>query len=221
LIGFVADDLFSSDCNGPRLVSLEVDWANRRHLLPVDYALELYGLQTSDAAYAPDLDLLRDDPTAASNAAYDYFTEDVRLSARYDELLERLEDEVFFVMFINREALAAFNSFLAMEVGSVDPESEEVRHLFSSEGRLKRRRPPTWARRAVYFREQGRCAACRTDLSPDRTPHSMGCFDHVVPLERGGLNDITNLQLLCRSCNNLKSAQLLAPSREYRRWYPA
>jgi len=26
-------------------------------------------------------------------------------------------------------------------------------------------------------------------------------YDHIVPLENGGLNDISNLQLLCADCN--------------------
>lgn len=47
----------------------------------------------------------------------------------------------------------------------------------------------------------------------------MRRFDHIVPLAAGGLNDVTNLQLLCRACNREKSADRLRPSAEYRRWY--
>lgn len=32
--------------------------------------------------------------------------------------------------------------------------------------------------------------------------------DHIVPLSRGGTNDLDNLQLLCRSCNSIKSAKV-------------
>ena len=28
--------------------------------------------------------------------------------------------------------------------------------------------------------------------------------DHIEPLQKGGKNDIHNLQLLCRACNTLK-----------------
>ena len=44
-------------------------------------------------------------------------------------------------------------------------------------------------------------------------------FDHIVPLASGGLNDITNIQLLCDPCNATKSAKPIAPSDTYRRWY--
>ena len=29
-------------------------------------------------------------------------------------------------------------------------------------------------------------------------------FDHIVPLEKGGLNDVANIQLMCQKCNTKK-----------------
>ena len=58
------------------------------------------------------------------------------------------------------------------------------------------------------FEAQGkRCAYswCRTDLSHNR-PRSRH-VDHIVPLAAGGSNDRSNLQILCRECNEAKGAK--------------
>jgi len=36
-------------------------------------------------------------------------------------------------------------------------------------------------------------------------------FDHVIPLARGGSNTAENIELLCRKCNQTKSARLVSP----------
>lgn len=54
-------------------------------------------------------------------------------------------------------------------------------------------------RRAVYERDHFRCVACGTtdDLS----------VDHIVAWSKGGLDDPSNLQTLCRSCNARKGTR--------------
>ncbi len=49
--------------------------------------------------------------------------------------------------------------------------------------------------------QNGRCIYCKDSI--------VGRFhvDHIEPTIRGGSNDITNLQLLCRPCNQSKSAK--------------
>jgi hypothetical protein len=44
-------------------------------------------------------------------------------------------------------------------------------------------------------KQRNKCASCRTSL---KTGYHA---DHIVPLARGGTNDIGNIQLLCVSCN--------------------
>ena len=53
---------------------------------------------------------------------------------------------------------------------------------------------------AILFRRQGGyCAGCDHHLQPRNLT-----IDHIVPRSQGGSNDISNLQLLCHACNQLK-----------------
>ncbi|MBD2001525.1 HNH endonuclease [Leptolyngbya sp. FACHB-541] len=83
----------------------------------------------------------------------------------------------------------------------------------------KRVTPPKWARKAVFFRDRGMCAICGTDLSGLVSLSPIENFDHMVPLARGGLNDVTNLQLLCQPCNLRKRDGTATTSRTYEAWY--
>jgi HNH endonuclease len=55
----------------------------------------------------------------------------------------------------------------------------------------------------LLIRQKWRCAnaACRISLKERRS------LDHIMPLRRGGSNDITNLQWLCPRCNSRKNAK--------------
>lgn len=35
------------------------------------------------------------------------------------------------------------------------------------------------------------------------------CVDHVIPLSRNGSNNLSNLQLLCHPCNNIKRTEII------------
>jgi len=49
--------------------------------------------------------------------------------------------------------------------------------------------------------QRRRCAACSTDLRPGFH------VDHILAVARGGSNDPSNLQLLCKTCNLKKGAR--------------
>lgn len=56
-----------------------------------------------------------------------------------------------------------------------------------------------------YMRQKGRCYWCKTDLRKEiRTPH----IDHILPLSRGGSNNIDNLVIACHHCNESRNNRL-------------
>lgn len=58
---------------------------------------------------------------------------------------------------------------------------------------------PRKLRHEVFKRDGYRCRECGS--SKDETSLEI---DHIVPVAKGGTNDIDNLQTLCRECNRMK-----------------
>lgn len=74
-------------------------------------------------------------------------------------------------------------------------------------GRTSRAPIPAATREAVLKKTKGKCAYCAVVLTLDAGhPHSY-CADHVLPVARGGSDDIANLIPSCRTCNGKKSAK--------------
>lgn len=64
-------------------------------------------------------------------------------------------------------------------------------------------RIPQEVRKYVIERDRNQCQSCgKTALESELT------LDHIIPLARGGKNDISNLQTLCRPCNQHKTHHL-------------
>lgn len=64
-------------------------------------------------------------------------------------------------------------------------------------------RIPPEVRKYVFTRNKYQCQSCgQTKLEAELT------IDHIIPLARGGTNDISNLQTLCRTCNQKKTDKL-------------
>lgn len=150
---------------------------------------------------------------------FDYHTY-LREEGPFERLLERMTEEIFFLMFMNREFLHRFNETIAFYIGNVETEALPLneRHLFKRDGVLKRARIPVWARRAIFYRDRGLCSSCYRDISGLVSLHNDKHYDHIVPLARGGINDVANLQLLCKGCN-LEKGSLSSTSKYYERWY--
>lgn len=85
--------------------------------------------------------------------------------------------------------------------------SEEERPLFSflpdawdDPRRRPRLRVSPALSRTVIERDGPGCQHCGTEDNPT--------IDHVIPVVRGGTNDLDNLQVLCGSCNSRKGARV-------------
>lgn len=135
----------------------------------------------------------------------------------YYELVEQTTKEIFHVLFQNREFLLSFNQMMAEYLESAGGGNC---NLFTKKGTFKRRHIPKWVKRAVFYRDKGRCILCDSDLSGTLNANNMENYDHIIPLAKFGFNDVTNIQLLCKACNQKeKKADLLITSSKYYSWY--
>ena len=146
---------------------------------------------------------------------------DLFLSGPLDDLVDLLSRNVFFVLFGNRMFLSRFHSYVSGLVSCLRLEEIEPAFTarFTSKARVRRARPPAWAKRAIFYRERGLCASCTRDLSGLINVQSQLHYDHIVPLATGGVNDVTNLQLLCDECNSKKGSRAAPVSVKYEAWY--
>jgi len=150
----------------------------------------------------------------------DYILE-LRRCGPYEELLDRMSEEIFFILFLNRRTLQRLNILIARAISDIELSKidEEDKPFFKKDGILNRKYIPKWVQRAVFHRDRGMCVSCHKDLSGQINIGEVGNFDHVIPLALGGINDITNIQLLCEFCNKSKQAKNISTSNRYEKWY--
>ncbi len=137
---------------------------------------------------------------ADEDDVYDYFQE-LRCCGTIEELGDAVAEKVFPILFTNLTVLGAFNEIVSDYVSHsrTDEIDTEYSLLFSSSGVLHAVPPPNWAKRLVFDREKGSCAACKCRLDTEKAHYHL-----VIPLASGGLNDVTNLQLRCDQCQASK-----------------
>lgn len=128
--------------------------------------------------------------------------------------LPRIVDEIFTLLFGDRDFLRQFNLTIAHIVRNL--KIIDYPHLLDEDGKVKRTTYwPEWVKTGLWYRERGRCAICMKDISGLLVPEKDLHIDHIVPIKNGGTNDATNLQCLCSSCNLKKSAGPAETSRHY------
>lgn len=120
--------------------------------------------------------------------------------------LEKLEvifvDDVFTVLFANKDFLYDFNSQIQELVRTLN--QREHPELLRKDGVFKRVYLPQWLKKGVFMRDKGRCQICGTDLTKIFSLEKAENYDHIIPLEKGGTNDPVNFQLTCETCNKSK-----------------
>jgi len=67
----------------------------------------------------------------------------------------------------------------------------------------KRKPIPPGLRYDVLERAKSRCEACGAKANETRLE-----IDHKIPVSKGGLTTLANLQVLCRPCNRGKAAKM-------------
>lgn len=62
---------------------------------------------------------------------------------------------------------------------------------------------PPDVRKYVFQRDSYKCKSCGKNQQ-----QTTLTIDHIIPLFKGGSNDISNLQTLCKDCNQQKKHHL-------------
>lgn len=150
------------------------------------------------------------------NADYNYVT---TLSLLIQEqVAPKVAEEVFTVLFGDRQFLLKLNELIAEKIKEL--EVSEHPDLLERDGVVKRATYfPVWVQRAVFLRDKGCCAVCLTDLTGLLKTDFNDAIDHIVPLNLGGSNDITNFQLICQKCNLEKLGHTIKTSEFYPKYF--
>lgn len=121
---------------------------------------------------------------------YDRLADDYISYLRLHLPIGRIAQDTFQLLFRDRAFLLRFNVVAARAVSRLAPGDP-----------LKRAQPPAWLRRGVFYRDNGRCVKCGTDLTGVVISGDAVHYDHIIPLGACGSNDPTNFQTLCADCN--------------------
>lgn len=146
----------------------------------------------------------------------DYYDE-LWLTGPMEELFRRRSEEIFFILFQNRTICAQLIACVSGRVQQM--KKNEYPEALRVDGILKRKILPEWAKRAIFFRDRGKCVECGKDLTESYSAFCEPEYDHIVPLKLGGINDIVNIQLMCKQCNRAKTGDTIFASHKYEKWY--
>ncbi|EJD6036962.1 MAG: HNH endonuclease signature motif containing protein [Morganella morganii] len=165
---------------------------------------------------------LRDDNVSLAESTVsnlERFLSNFYNGTKFKDYQEKTIKEIFYILFGNRLILKTYNEMIA-EARRSDWDSVYYDGKFTTKnGYLKRVAIPKWVQKAVYYRDKGRCVFCKKDLTGLINIYNKSNYDHIVPLAMFGINDVSNIQLLCESCNKKKNSNNCESSNDYFPWY--
>lgn len=136
---------------------------------------------------------------------------------QFSNFLEEMGDELmnieptiinttFHLLMLNKSFLKDFHENIALFLeDDIDYIKENYSSNIRTNNKLKRVSWPAWLKRGIFYRDNGVCVVCRSDLTGVVNIGGSFELDHIVPLSKFGNNDSSNLQVLCKGCNINKS----------------
>lgn len=144
------------------------------------------------------------------NCVYEWFLQN---ELCFKKLFKNISLEVVHILFANKNFLLGFNKLARKSF------EELPKELLSDKGTVRRTAIPIWVKKAVFYRDYGRCVFCNKDLTGIFSTMTSSNYDHIIPLDKQGFNDICNIQLSCENCNKSKGAKEEIPIYKYEpRW---
>ncbi|MFK0522194.1 HNH endonuclease [Paenibacillus illinoisensis] len=227
-IEFIIDSLFWEESSKLSISRCRdrsnLDFDNPTYITPLEQVLSEYKMGI--VSFMQWWKISATDQVLEDGLFEDYYNYLFSLS-NYYKVVESLSEDVFYIIFLNRKLLQEFNELFSSYLQSCQ-DSEDAKEYIMDNGlqevirsdfKLHRVNIPMWVKRAVYFRDRGICVNCGRDLSGYLSLENVENFDHIVPLNLFGFNDVTNIQLLCRDCNSKKSGNRSEPITMYQSWY--
>jgi hypothetical protein len=102
-------------------------------------------------------------------------------------LFKKISLEVVLILFANKNFLLDFNILARKSF------EELPKERLSAKGIVRRTAIPAWVKKAVFYRDYGRCVFCNKDLTGIFSAMPSSNYDHIIPLFKQGFNDICNM----------------------------
>ena len=157
-----------------------------------------------DKLYSDDEDEYYDylDSDEGNSALLKIFNDCIEEYSKNIELLRSSYAEEFSDRMLHDRQLCFYMSQLLVEIGFNGDDDDTGPKQW-----VTREYWPERVKAILKSRDRGKCSNCMSDLTMElEAPIHI---DHMVPISKGGCNDIVNLQILCDNCNQSKSANFV------------